>query len=96
MVKRGLLLVHAPLLGPFSWHPCAYVLAAMGYPVAVPDLRPAISVATGWWRRAVDICCEVIGSRTGRRVKIARRSRVAASTTARHTNGVVTTRPITR
>lgn len=50
------LLVHAPLLGPVSWRPCARALRGVGHDVSVPDLRGAVAEARGWWRRAAYVC----------------------------------------
>jgi hypothetical protein len=40
-------LVHSPLVGPATWGRAAEVLRELGWPVAVPDLRPA--AASGRW-----------------------------------------------
>jgi hypothetical protein len=38
-----LVFVHSPLVGPLTWRAVADRLAAQGYPVAVPDVRAALS-----------------------------------------------------
>lgn len=38
-----ILLIHSPLLGPYSWDAVARLLRAAGHDVAVPDLRPALA-----------------------------------------------------
>jgi hypothetical protein len=45
------LLVHPPLLGPAVFGPLAAELRSRGNAVRVPDLRPAVVAATGWWDR---------------------------------------------
>jgi hypothetical protein len=55
------LLVHAPLLGPGSWRPCAAVLEAAGHSAIVPDFRPQTEPADGWWHRAADTCARAAG-----------------------------------
>jgi hypothetical protein len=45
------LLVHPPLLGPAVLGPLAGELRRRGHDVAVPDLRAAVSEASGWHRR---------------------------------------------
>ena len=37
-----LVLVHSPLVGPFSWSPVAEVLRRRGETVLVPDLGPGL------------------------------------------------------
>lgn len=51
----AILLVHAPLLAPVAWRPCARLLAAAGHRVAVPDLRPTVHPPAGWWDRAAEV-----------------------------------------
>jgi alpha/beta hydrolase family protein len=38
-----IILVHSPLLGPYTWETVARLLRADGHAVAVPDLRPALA-----------------------------------------------------
>jgi hypothetical protein len=45
------LLVHPPLLGPAVLGPLAAALRRRGDVVRVPDLRPALTTAAGWWER---------------------------------------------
>jgi hypothetical protein len=47
------LLVHPPLLGPAVLRPLAAELRSRGDVVRVPDLRPAVTTAAGWWNRVV-------------------------------------------
>jgi hypothetical protein len=52
-VKGSWLLVHPPLLGPAVLGPLAGALRGHGHPVALPDLRSAVTVAAGWPERFV-------------------------------------------
>jgi hypothetical protein len=54
-------LVHAPLLGPAAWRPCAALLREQGHAVFTPDLRGAVRDAPAWWQRYVDGCVAVAG-----------------------------------
>ena len=59
-VPHRFLLVHPPLLGPLVWEPVAAVLRDAGHEVAVPDLRPAVRSAEGWWDRAATTAAAAI------------------------------------
>lgn len=59
------LLLHPPLLGPAVWEPLAGLVRARGGDCLVPDLRPALNPAAGWWERAAERCTGAAGGRRG-------------------------------
>ncbi len=56
------LLVHAPLLGPGTWKPCAELISGMGHDVVVPDLRPSVRTAERWWERVAMLAEQAAGT----------------------------------
>jgi hypothetical protein len=62
---RQFLLVHSPLLGPYSWAPVADLLRAEGHRVATPDLRSALTGPPPYYPRLCDAAVAAAGIPAG-------------------------------
>jgi hypothetical protein len=47
-MQHSFVLVHSPLIGPYSWMPVRNVLAALGHRVVVPSLLPVLRRRSGF------------------------------------------------
>jgi hypothetical protein len=52
--KASVLMIHSPLVGSSTWHPCADLLRQAGYDVAVPSLTDALASGPPYHERMAD------------------------------------------
>lgn len=50
----NVLMIHSPLVGASTWHPCADVLRKMDYEVVAPSLSDALSSGLPYYKRMAD------------------------------------------
>jgi pimeloyl-ACP methyl ester carboxylesterase len=57
-----IVLVHSPLVGPYSWTPAAEVLRRHGHSVLVPDLRPGTGLGPPYHERHANLVAEAMSA----------------------------------
>jgi pimeloyl-ACP methyl ester carboxylesterase len=55
-----IVLVHSPLVGPYSWAPVAEVLRRRGHQVLVPDLRPGTEQGPPYFERHATLVAQAV------------------------------------
>lgn len=60
LVNRVFVLIHSPLVGPYTWAPVATRLRGVGETPIVPELRSPIGIAGSYWEHHVESIMRVV------------------------------------
>ena len=59
---HAFVLVHSPLVGPYTWEPVAGVLRGRGYEVALPHLTNSETDGRPYWEQHVEAIAQAVST----------------------------------